>query len=211
MKKRERWRRGFRLTKGDALVVWNAWKAAEAAGDRDYSRRLRSIWLVGRKGYTQGSAAEILEVTTSCVWRWVRTYRLGGVEGLRPRKAPGAKPRLSKKQLERLQRWVQRGPEACGFDTGVWTGPLVRDFIKRKFGVNYSVVQVRRILHKLGFSVQYPKKILSEASQEEQERWLKKEYPRIKKRPNGRWSSPVRGRMHFSARWNCLPNLGAGR
>ena len=183
MKKRERWRKGFQLSKGDALVVWNAKTAAEDRGETDFARRLRAVWLVGRKGYKQNAVAEMLEVTTGCVWEWVRTYRVRGIEGLRTRKAPGAKPKLTDKQFERLRRWIKRGPEACGYDTGVWTGPLVRDLIKAKFNVTYSVPHVRRILHKLGFSVQYPKKILSEASLEEQERWLKKDYPRIKKKP----------------------------
>ena len=182
MKKRERWRAGFRLTSGLALQVWNAKLAAEAAGDLSFARRLRAVWLVGREGYTQGAAAKILEVTTSCVWGWIRRFRKGGIEALRPRKAPGAKPKLNERQRERLRRMLRKGPELCGFDTGVWNGPLVRKLIKSKFEVTYSVEQVRRILHQLGFSVQDPKKVLSEASHRDQERWLKKDYPRIKKR-----------------------------
>ena len=182
MKVRERWRSGLRLEKGEALNVHNARVRAQEDGNARFSRKLRAILLVGRDHYTQEAAAEILEVDTNSVTRWVMTYVKKGVEGLRPKKAPGRKPLLNADQEHRLSKIIENGPEAYGLDTGIWSGPIIRDLIERRFKIRYSVEQARRILHKLGFSIQYPKQVLSEASQAAQDRWLRNDLPAIKKK-----------------------------
>lgn len=182
MHTRERWRRGLQLDKGQVLALHNARSRAQKNGDVEYDRRLRAILLVGHEHVLQQEAAKIFEVTASCITGWVMKYTQGGIDALRPGKAPGAKARLTDAQKQRLSKMIESGPEECGLDTGVWTGPIVRDLIAQRFGVSYSVEQTRRILHQLGFSVQYPKQVLSEASQADQERWLRKVLPEIKKR-----------------------------
>lgn len=182
MERREAWRPGLRLDQGQTLALNNARSRAKKDRDLEFDKRLRSILLVGHEHYTQKAAAKILEVTENCVTRWVMTYKSAGIEGLRPGIHPGAKPRLTDAQKARLSKWIEEGPEECGLDTGVWTGPIVRDLIERRFGIHYSVPQVRKILHQLGFSVQYPKHVLSEASQKDQDRWLRRVLPEIKKR-----------------------------
>lgn len=182
MHTRERWRRGLRLDKGQVLALHNARHRARGRGEYDFDRRLRAILLVGKDNLTQRDVAKIFEVTPSCITGWVMKYTRRGIEGLRIGKAPGKTPRLTDDQKKRLSKMIEAGPEGCGLDTGVWTGPIVRELIQRKFHVRYSVEQVRRILHQLGFSVQYPKHVLSEASQAEQDRWLRKVLPEIKKK-----------------------------
>lgn len=182
VRQREAWRPGLRLDKGAALAVHNARLRAQKAGDDKFDLHLRAIQLVGKDHYTQRSAAVILEVDPNSVTRWVMAYKKGGVEALKPKKIEGPKSRLSEDQKARLAKWIEAGPEEFGLDTGVWTGPIIRDLIEAKFKVSYSVRQVRKILHKLGFSVQYPKHVLSEASLLEQERWLRRVLPEIKKK-----------------------------
>lgn len=179
---RERWRSGLRLSKGEALNVHNARVRAQEEGNERFSRKLRAILLVGRDHVTQDTAAKILEVDPNSVTRWVMAYTRKGVEGLRPKKAPGRKARLNADQEHRLSKIIENGPEAFGLDTGVWTGPIVRDVIERRFKIKYSVEQARRILHRLGFSVQYPKHVLSEASQAAQDHWLRRVLPGVKKK-----------------------------
>ena len=182
MQVRERWRSGLRLDKGAALNVHNARVRAQKEGDERFARKLRAILLVGKDHLTQETAAKILEVDPNSVTRWVMTFERKGVEGLRPKKYPGRKPLLTPAQEHRLSKIIENGPEAFGLDTGVWTGPIIRDVIERRFKVRYSVEQARRILHKLGFSMQYPKQVLSEASQAAQEHWLRHVLPGIKKK-----------------------------
>lgn len=110
-------------------------------------------------------------------------YRKGGIQALRVKKAKGAIAKLSEDEFTKLGEYVSQGPEKCGFDCGAWTCALVQVLIKEKFDVKYSLSQIRRILHKLGFSVQYPKRILSEVDIEAQTTWLETTYPAIKKSP----------------------------
>jgi transposase len=70
---------------------------------------------------------------------------------------------------------------AAGFDCGVWTGRLVGELIRRRFGVEYHWKYVPELLHKLGFSVQRPRKRLSRADLQAQEFWLRKTFPAFKK------------------------------
>jgi transposase len=42
---------------------------------------------------------------------------------------------------------------------------------------------VRKLLHGLGFSVQRPRRVLARADAEEQDRWHRRTYPNLKKKP----------------------------
>lgn len=178
---RDQWRCGLRLSAPEVLSLSNARHRAQADLDVEFDKRLRAVLLVGSQRLTQLEAARVFEVTENCVTRWVMAYERRGVEGLRPRQRPGPRPRLAPEQLRRLTALIDRGPERCGYDTGTWTGALVRELIRKNFGVVESVRQVRRLLHREGYSVQYPKKVLSEASLFEKRKWLLKHYPAIKK------------------------------
>ena len=77
---------------------------------------------------------------------------------------------------------------AAGYDSGVWTGPMIGDLIEHRFGVRYHKHNVPRILHELGFSLQRPRKRLARADAEKQATWLRETFPAIKKK-----RSPVAG------------------
>lgn len=181
MKVRERWRPGLRLTKAQNLEVCNALRRAEGAGERKFERRLRGILLAGQQLLTLKAVGKALGVTSACVALWVTAFRKDGVPGLRPKRAPGAKARLSVEQLRRLRRMIIDGPEACGFDTGVWDGPLARELIEKRFHVNYSASHVRALLHSIRLSVKRPKKVSPEASARAKKSWLSKKLPAIKR------------------------------
>jgi putative transposase len=128
--------------------------------------------------------AKKLEVTQSAVTKWLAAYVEHGFEGLSPAKPPGPQSRLSVEQLEEVAQAVENGPEAAGFDSGVWTARMVAEFIRERFGVAYNWKYVPELLHKLGFSVQRPRKKLSRADGEAQEFWLRKTFPELKKTPD---------------------------
>ena len=182
MQKREDWRKGIRLTARQIRDLEGARLEAQEAKDFEFDRRLRALLLVGRDMYTQPVAATMLEMSASAITYWVMYFRSGGVDSLRTGKAPGAQPKLDPAQLPALKQMVVDGPEACGFDTGVWDSKLVKKLILSEFGVKYSTSQIRRILRKLGFSVQYPKRVFARADEKAQKTWLLTEYPKIKKK-----------------------------
>jgi hypothetical protein len=60
-----------------------------------------------------------------------------GAEGLRDAERPGP-PRLSEAQKAELATIIEAGPQAAGFTSGMWTGPMIGDLIRRRFGVQSS-------------------------------------------------------------------------
>lgn len=76
-----------------------------------------------------------------------------------------------------------RGAQAAGFPTDLWTCPRVPTLIRREFGVRYHVDHVRRLLRALGWTPQKPKQQAREPDEAAIRRWVRVEWPRIKKEP----------------------------
>ena len=131
-------------------------------------------------------------VTRGSVNRWLQWYDLDHVEGLRTRIAEGPAPKLSAEQREALTVIIELGPIQAGYQSGVWTGPMIGDLIEQRFGVRYHNHHVPRLLHQLRFSVQRPRKRLARADLARQATWLRETLPAIKKkRGNAEESSPM--------------------
>lgn len=156
--------------------------------DRKTARDLNE-WRRGQAilGYVNGRRVVDLAVdygvTRGSVNRWLQWYEAMGVEGLRTEKPPGPTPKLDAAQREELSAVVDAGPLAAGYQSGVWTGPMIGDLIEQRFGARYHKHNVPRLLHDLGFSIQRPRKRLARADADKQATWLRKTFPAIKKRP----------------------------
>ncbi len=155
--------------------------AAEKRGDLDCWRRGRAVlgYLDARRVIELAAEAG---VTRGSVNRWLQWYEALGTEGLLTGVAPGAAPRLNEQQRTALTAVVEAGPLAAGYQSGVWTGPMIGDLIEQRFGVRYHNHHIPRLLHQLGFSVQRPRKRLARADVEAQEYWLRERFPAIKKK-----------------------------
>lgn len=127
--------------------------------------------------------ARELQVTRGSVNRWLQWYDAAGLDGLRTLKAVGPRPKLTPDQQRQLANIVEAGPIAAGYQSGVWTGPMIGDLIEKRFGVRYHPHHVPRLLNQLGFSVQRPRKRLARADAEQQRFWMRVRFPAIKKKP----------------------------
>jgi transposase len=175
-------KRGLRLELDDYNDIVRHRYLARKRKDFQARVRLRAILLV-HEGKTLEQVGQILEVARSTVERWVDRYRSRGATGLLVRGPyQGKKPRLSLDQKRELAITVRQGPEVSGLDTGVWTAPIIADLVHRRFNITYSPSQIRRLLHELGFSLQYPRQEPSEADKKRQATWLEEEVPEIKKK-----------------------------
>ncbi len=95
-------------------------------------------WQRGRAvlGYLQGKrvielAAE-LGKTRGALNRWLQWYEAEGVEGLYTKFAPGPAPKLDEPQRRKLAAMIEAGPLVAGYDTGVWTGPMIGESDRRE-------------------------------------------------------------------------------
>jgi transposase len=154
-----------------------------AHGNKEYalSLKLRCVLAAG-ESRPQKEVAAIFKVPLRTLEWWIQQFRSEGISGLVNGPYAGKPSRLSAEQKSELALIIEEGPEAHRLDTGVWTAPVVSELVARRFGVRYSYSQVRRILHELGFSVQYPRQKLSQADKELQATWLREELPAIKKK-----------------------------
>lgn len=154
---------------------------ANRDGDHKLWRRAKSVL-----GYIEGTSARELarqvHVDRSAVAKWIAWYNARGLSGLRFRKPPGRPRRLGTAERAELASVVEAGPQAAGYASGVWTGPRIGAWVEERFSIRYHVNYVPRLLHQLGFSVQRPRKRLAKADLAAQETWLKKRFPKIKKR-----------------------------
>jgi transposase len=101
-------------------------------------RRLRDraqIVLMAHRGRPRGQIASDLGVSTRTVQRWLNAYCERGVDGLLPRKAPGAPPRIPERLAGEVRRWVMDGPTACGLDRANWTYAELAGHLRRTHGV----------------------------------------------------------------------------
>src|SRR6266581_8787280 len=158
-------------------------KEAEQDGAYRVARRLQAV-VLNSEGQTSGELARILKVPRSKVSEWLQRYQTHGVDGLLEGYRSGRPSELTEKQRQQLGDILDSGPAAYGLDNGIWTSPMIAWVIEEEFGVQYHPGHVRKLLHGWGFSVQRPRRVLARADAAAQDRWHRRTYPALKKKPN---------------------------
>jgi len=118
----------------------------QAFRDTD-DRRLRDraqIVLLAQRGRPHQDIAADLGITPRTVQRWLNAYLERGLDGLQPRAAPGAKPKLTADLGPVLQQWVIDGPVEQGLDRANWTYAELADHLYKAKGIRVqkSAMQV---------------------------------------------------------------------
>ncbi len=149
----------------------------------ELERRRRLAVLRVRSGYTQKEVADFLGVHARSVQRWMRTYREHGMRGLKARPAPGRVPKLTLPQERKVLRWFRRSPTEFGFSTELWTAPRVATLILRKFRKQFHPRYLNQWLAQRRITPQKPSRQARERKEREIRRWIREEWPRIKKVP----------------------------
>jgi transposase len=142
--------------------------------------RLRAAELFARQ-VPQAEIARELGTDRRNVSHWYRRWQQGGQDALRSRGATGRTPRVSAEQLAEVEQVLLAGARASGFAGDLWTLPRVAQVIERLTGVAHHPGHVWRLLRALGWTVQRPARRATESDDEAVARWVKVEWPRIKK------------------------------
>jgi transposase len=166
--------------------------AAQRERDRLEARRLRAAELFAA-GVRQAEVARQLEVSAQAVSIWHARWKEGGTGALYSRGPSGPAPRLADAQLAQVEQALLDGATAHGFVGELWTLDRVATVIERLTGVQHHPAWVWALLrHRLGWSVQRPRRRAAERDQAAIDRWVKERWPAIKQTPNGAepaWSS----------------------
>jgi len=147
------------------------------------ARRLRAIVLLNQ-GHQPVEVARMVGVDRRSVRRWKAAYLKNGDEAIKAKPA-GRPPKLDEKAKKKLERKLLKGAKEAGFPTDLWTCPRVAKLILADFGIRYHVDHIGRLLRSMGWSPQRPQRRAIERNEKEIQRWVKEEWPRIKKKPHG--------------------------
>jgi len=146
-------------------------------------RREYSIKLL-LQGHAPVEVARIAGVDRRSVRRWHAAYRKKGRKGLAATHNTGRPPRLDATARSQLEQALLEGAHDAGFPNDLWTCPRVAHLIKSKFSISYHVDHIGRLLGSLGWSPQKPERRARERNEKAIKTWLKKQWPRIKKKPS---------------------------
>src|SRR5580692_10786619 len=97
--------------------------------------------------------AEFLRCSPETVKRVRRLYREGGIEALKPVPPPGRPSRASTSFLQALREAVQTNPQTLGYGFSTWSTARLAAHLTKVTRTRFSDDQIRRLLHREGFSV----------------------------------------------------------
>jgi transposase len=145
-------------------------------------RRLAAARLLRAGRLTQAEIARRVGVSRASVTRWKGRLGRDGLRGMRRRASPGRPSRLRPAQWAQLLRLLRGSAVAAGFETERWTLRRIAALVERTFGVRYHPRSLRPALRARGWSPQLPVARARERDDALVEAWLKRDWPRIKKR-----------------------------
>lgn len=131
--------------------------------------RLYAVYQVSLGKPSRG-LEELYNTSFKQITNWVHQFEEEGIDGLRDKQGRGRKAKLDAVQEAKIKDAMAGGsPEAYGYNTATWTGPLLIDWIKKQFGIEYKRAQIYNIIKSLGFSYQKGRGIFPEADDKKQE------------------------------------------
>jgi transposase len=172
-------------------------------------QRRRDAVAMLRRGVKAAAVAKAVGVSLVSVGRWRKAAADGGVKALVARPVPGRPPKLSAGRRRELLELLRQGPGRHGFGAELWTLARVAEVIRRRWRVSYHPSQVWRILAGLGWSCQKPQRLARERDKEAIGRWRRVDWPRIKKRRQGRPQRAVPRRDGLDAAAAGAAHVGA--
>lgn len=136
------------------------------------------------QGVSQSETARRVGASLSSVKRWIKARAEHGEAGLVPRPSPGRPRRLTPAHDKALVRMLTQGAMAHGWSTDLWTTQRIADLIDCHFGVRYHRDHIGRLMRRLGWSCQKPRRVAKERDEQAIDRWVRNDWPRIKKKPS---------------------------
>ena len=101
-------------------------------------------------GHNRVQIAQLLGVSKESVNTWIKNYHNHGLEGLKSKKGTGRPFRLNDVQLLTLSKYIENNLENSQYDQFMVED--VRQYIATEFSVQYTLQNVYRLAHMLGFS-----------------------------------------------------------
>jgi transposase len=153
------------------------------------------------------AAAEVIEAGASDpeVARRFRVSRMSanrrralaavGRAALASKGAGGARCKLTGAQLDELAAVLEAGPAAQGWEDQCWTLARITEIIWRRFGAGYTLSGADLLLHRIGWSVQFPSRQAAGRDEVRIAAWRQEVWP-VVKGPRRTWAPGFASRMN---------------
>lgn len=136
-------------------------------------------------GISNIETAKILGVNKETTSKWYSAYKKDGQKAIKVKKSGRPKnvgKTLSNEQESLIKRkLIDTNPTQLQFKFALWTREAVKQLIKHELDIDMPISTVGHYLKKWEFTSKKPIKRAYERKDEKTQKWLKEEYPRIKK------------------------------
>lgn len=110
-----------------------------------------------KEGVSQSEIATWYGLSRKTIYNWLQRFDAEPLSAaLRDEQPPGRPRHLDREQLRRLEAVLQGSPRDVGYEAQAWTPELVGEFVRDRFGVDYSLSSVRRRMHDCGLDYVRP-------------------------------------------------------
>ncbi len=141
------------------------------------------LWV--HEGKSLKVIAQLLQVHVKTVENWLKRFMVQGLGWLcgKHYQGRGRKAKLTGTQKKILYKLIEKGPEANGFDCGVWNSAMIAELIWRRWGVRYNPRYLSALLKQLGLSYQKACFISDRCDEEEHKKarqtWIEQTWPEL--------------------------------
>ena len=147
----------------------------------NYIRRI-AVRAIKEKDYSSELVADLLGISRTSIYDWLRKYHNEGEEALDTGKAPGAEFVMTPE----IDQWLKETilnttPADHGYDTVLWTLEIIVNLLREYFDLWVSDATVRLHLHHLGLSCQKPCYHALNQDMEKVKKFLDQEFKDIQK------------------------------
>jgi len=120
--------------------------------------------------------AEIMDMTLQGIYKVLKKYKEKGIEGLILGKAKGRERKMTEEQEAELYKAVSESlPKDVGLEPFCnWTALLACEYIKNRFGIEFSERGMRDVFYRLNLSYTRPTYTLKKADSAKQEEFKEK-------------------------------------
>ena len=128
--------------------------------------------------------ARDLGIASSTATVWVREYKANGKKVVKEkrhgRKKGDGRTLTEQQEKELLRMIVDKTPLQYKFKFALWNAKAIKQLIQYKFGIDMPARTVRHYMQRNGFTPQRPEKRAREQKPEKVNKWLNRNYPRIR-------------------------------